>query len=82
MAGQIQRPNVLDKFINQDQMKTLRCVDRDFDSLTAEESKRIGGGGWLSPTLALISAIIYIYNNQDDITEGFEEGFMSTYEGD
>ena len=63
------------------EMRKLEFVDRDFNALTTEESKRIGGG-WLSPTLALLSAIIYIYNNQDDIAEGFEEGFMSTYEGD
>jgi hypothetical protein len=62
-------------------MKKLEFVDWDFDSLTLQESKRINGG-LLGVTIAVLSAIIYLYNNQEDIAEGFTEGFMSTYEGD
>ena len=62
-------------------MRKLEIVDGEFDSLTAKESKMINGG-LLGVTIAVLSAIIYLYNNQEDIAEGFEEGFMSTYEGD
>ena len=62
-------------------MRKLEIIDGEFDSLTAKESKMINGG-LLGVTIAVLSAIIYLYNNQEDIAEGFEEGFMSTYEGD
>jgi len=62
-------------------MKKLEIVDGGLDPLSLKESRMIGGG-LLGITIAVLSAIIYLYNNQEDIAEGFEEGFMSTYEGD
>jgi hypothetical protein len=41
--------------------------------LTLNENQTINGG-WLGTVLAVIGAVIYLYNNKDDIVEGFKEG--------
>ncbi|GEM_PF-4471837 len=63
-------------------MEKLSLADYSVAALKPEEAIKISGGFGIIPIITFASAMIYIYNNQDDIEEGFEEGFMSTYDGD
>jgi hypothetical protein len=47
--------------------------------LTEFEMKNLNGG-WLGVALAIIGAVIYLYNNKEDFVEGFKEGYQYSKE--
>ena len=63
-------------------MEKLSLADYSVAALKPEEAIKISGGMGIATLIAIATAVIYIYDHQDDIEEGFEEGFMSTYDGD
>jgi K+ transporter len=51
-------------------MNQLECMD--LKELSLEESKLVQGGWW-QVALAIIGAVIYIYNNADDFAKGYND---------
>jgi len=59
-------------------MKTLELKNYEVVSLKKEETIEMNGGLWLQ----VLQVYMFMLKYQDEIAEGFEEGFNKTYKGD
>ncbi|MDD3567363.1 MAG: class IIb bacteriocin, lactobin A/cerein 7B family [Bacteroidales bacterium] len=58
-------------------MKELSLNNLGVQELDAREMVEVDGGfAWI----AVVGAIIYVYNNWDDFAEGFKEGVAEHYQ--
>lgn len=54
-------------------MKELDLKKMQLIELTPQEYQN-KNGGWIQLALAIAAAVIYVYNNSEDLVAGFKEG--------
>jgi hypothetical protein len=55
----------------------MEKMNYELKELSLSEQKEINGGNPLLGFIAVMGALIYLYNNKEDLVAGFKEGYES-----